>query len=156
MYPVVGTYSRAHGISTPLTLDGMRWLTRSRPDDARAIEWLRRVPGTPTIVESVGPDFDPNGTSRVSTFTGLPTVLGWAGHELQWGHDPGSRGADVNRLYETRSTATARRLLRRYGVRYVFVGSLERALYPPGGLRKFGRLGTPAFRSGSTVVYRVG
>jgi uncharacterized membrane protein len=156
VYPVAGTYARSRQSSSPLTLDGMRWLARSRPDDARAIDWLRRhVHGAPTIVESVGPDFDPNGTSRVSTFTGLPTVLGWAGHELQWGHDPGTRGADVNQLYETQSVPAARRLLHRYGVRYVFVGSLERAVYPPAGLRKFPRVGTPVFRSGSTVVYRV-
>jgi YYY domain-containing protein len=157
VYPAAAVYSRGHASSNRLTLDGMRWLERSHRDDARAIEWLRtRVPGAPTIVESVGPDFDPNGTSRVSTFTGLPTVLGWAGHELQWGHTPGSRGADVNRLYETRDPSVARSVLRRYGVRYVFVGSLERAVYPRAGLRKFSRIGTPVFRSGATVVYRVG
>jgi uncharacterized membrane protein len=157
VYPVAGPYARARQSDGALTLDGMRWLARSRPDDARAIDWLQHnVHEAPTIVEAVGPDFDPNGTSRVSTFTGLPTVLGWAGHELQWGHHPGSRGADVNRLYGTDDVRVARSLLRRYGVRYVFVGSLERERYPRAGLRKFARIGVPVFRSGSTVVYRVG
>lgn len=94
--------------------------------------------------------------TRVSTFTGLPTVLGWAGHELQWGHDPGRRANDVTTLYETRDLDLARKLLERYSVRYVFVGSLERRQYPAAGLLKFSQLGRVAFRSGSTVVYAVG
>ena len=51
--------------------------------------------------------------------------------------------------------AVARRLLDRYGVRYVFVGSLERKDYPAESLAKFERLGDEAFRSGDTVVYRL-
>ena len=54
--------------------------------------------------------------ARVSTFTGLPAVMGWAGHEAQWGHDPGSRLGDVQLLYSTRGSrgrARAPRPLRR-------------------------------------------
>jgi uncharacterized membrane protein len=135
----------------------MAWLERSSADDADAIGWLRsRVAGAPTILETVGPDFDPAGAARVSTFTGLPTVLGWAGHETQWGHDTGSRGNDVIELYGTTSIARARKLLDRYRVGYVFVGSLERAEYPEESLRKFARLGRIVFRRGGTTVYRVG
>jgi uncharacterized membrane protein len=113
------------------------------------------VDGPTTILEQVGPDFDPGGRGRVSTYTGLPTVIAWPGHEVQWGHDPGSRSADVKQIYETTDLDVARRLLVEYGVRYVFVGSLERSDYPAAALAKFDRLGTPAFRSGDTVVYRL-
>ena len=89
------------------------------------------------VLEAVGNDFDPDGRARVSTFTGLATVMGWSGHEVQWGHDPGSRG----RRRPGRSTARptpdeARSLLERYGVRYVFVGSLERRDYPADASRE--------------------
>ena len=47
-------------------------------------------------------------------------------------------------------------MIRRYGVRYVFVGSLERELYDPAGLAALGRLGPVAFRSGDTVIYDMG
>ena len=78
----------------------------------------------------------------MSTYTGLPAVMAWPGHEVQWGHDPGSRVR--RRAADLRHDATcdvARRLLGRYGVRYVFVGSLERKDYPAAALAKFARLG---------------
>ena len=82
-------------------------------------------------------------------------MIGWAGHEVQWGHDPGTRLADVQTIYRYARPRGGARLLRRYGVRYVFVGSLERRDYPAQRLQKFARLGKPVFRSGSTVVYEL-
>jgi YYY domain-containing protein len=155
-YPVVGTYSRSRGFDHSPTLDGMSWLDRTAPADAAAIRWLRRREPRPvTVLEALGPDFDPAGTARVSTFTGLPTVLGWAGHEIQWGHLPGTRPVDVDRIFGTPSASVAKRLLASYGVRYVFVGSLERRRYPAIGLRKFADLGKPVFARGRTIVYRL-
>ena len=139
------------------TLDGLRWLEQQDPDDAAAIRWLRSTAsGAPVVLETVGPDFDPEGRGRVSTFTGLAHRARLGRSQLQWGHDPGMRGEDVVELYETRDLARARALLRRYRVRYVVVGGLERRDYPRAGLAKFGRLGDPVFRSGDTVVYEVG
>lgn len=156
VYPVAGWYSRSNRFSNRPTLDGMAWLRTSAPHDAAAIDWLRSsVGGASTLLETVGPDFDPAGRARVSTFTGLPAVMGWAGHELQWGHDPGTRATDVQEIYRSSDLEEAARLLRRYNVRYVFVGSLERRDYPRGRLQKFARLGNPVFRSGSTVVYEL-
>ncbi|MDQ3875330.1 MAG: DUF2298 domain-containing protein [Actinomycetota bacterium] len=156
IYPVAAPYARTVGFSREPTLDGARWLAETNPDDAAAIRWLRRnVSGTPTILEAFGDDFSFEGHGRVSTYTGLPTVIGWAGHEAQWGHDAGSRPQDVETIYTTRDARTATSLLRRYGVRYVFVGSLERADYPAAGLAKFRRIGRPVFTSGATTVYEL-
>jgi uncharacterized membrane protein len=41
-------------------------------------------------------------------------------------------------------------------VQYVFVGSLERAEFPPAGLNKFAQLGRPVFTGGATIVYKIG
>jgi YYY domain-containing protein len=156
VYPILGTYSRMQQFANRPTLDGMAWLERSSPGDAAAIWWLRRsVHGSPTLLEDVGNDFDAAGRGRVSTFTGLPAVAEWPGHEVQWGHDPGRRDADARLIYRTGDIAAARRLLKRYHVRYVFVGRLERQDYAPAELAKFRRLGTPVFRSDGTVVYRI-
>ena len=38
------------------------------------------------------PDYDPAGRGPVWTYTGLPTILAWPGHEIQWGHpEPGAQ-----------------------------------------------------------------
>ena len=155
-YPVFAPYARLLAFRQAPTLDGMRWLERAAPDDAAAIEWLRDSVHEPvTILEQVGSDFDPEGRGRVSTYTGLPTVIAWPGHEVQWGHEPGSRAEHVQQIYGTLDEKVARRLLDEYRVRYVFVGRLERQDYPAASLAKFSRLGTPAFRSGPTVVYEL-
>ena len=157
VYMVAGTYSREGGFRSRPTLDGMHWLRVQAPGDAAAIAWLNsHVQGAPTLLEAVGSDYDPAGHARVSTFTGLPAVLGWPGHEAQWGHDQGSRQQDVKTLYTTTDIALSRQLLTRYAIQYVFVGSLERSDFPPAGLAKFAQLGTPVFSNGGTIVYRIG
>ncbi|CAN5744076.1 DUF2298 domain-containing protein [soil metagenome] len=69
-------------------LDGAGYLTRSAPDEAAAIDWLHKNASAGTvIVESPGCSY---GTltglpmNRMSAFTGVPTIVGWAGHEGQW------------------------------------------------------------------------
>ena len=51
------------------------------------------------VLEAVGDDYSEFGHARISTFTGRPTVMGWAGHEVQWDHDPAGRAGDVRTLY---------------------------------------------------------
>jgi YYY domain-containing protein len=156
VYPIAGSYARDERFSRTPSLDGREWLRRSAPDDSAALEWLEHnVRGAPVILESVGDDYNATGYGRVSTFTGLPTVLGWQGHELQWGHHPSSRGSDVNEIFATENAQRARLLLARYGVRYVFIGSLEHARYGPSALAKFDRLGAVVFASGRTRIYAV-
>ena len=78
------------------------WLRPTAPGDPGAIDWLRaNTPGDAVVLEAFGDDYSAFGHARISTFTGRPTVLGWAGHELQWQHDPGGRADDVRTLYTT-------------------------------------------------------
>jgi uncharacterized membrane protein len=75
----------------------------------------------------------------------------------------GSREADIARLYCSRNMAEAQEILSRYGIRYVFVGNLERSAYAPGqntcpgGLNetKFTRGLDLVFKQGSIAVYAV-
>ena len=64
------------------------------------------------------------------------------------------RTRDVDLAYTTTSLAEAETILRKYGVTYVFVGSVERGKYEPAGLAKFDALPV-AFRAGQTAVYRL-
>ena len=69
-------------------LDGMAYIGRSAPGDLVAIAWIAEhaEPGD-TIVEAPGCSYvNAAGAplSRVSAFTGVPTILGWHGHESQW------------------------------------------------------------------------
>jgi uncharacterized membrane protein len=83
-------------------------------------------------------------------------VLGWAGHEVQWKHDPGTREADVRALYTGTDAVAAGRLLDRYGVDYVVAGPIERTDYGNAGLAKWDDLGRRVFDRDGTTVWLLG
>ncbi len=113
------------------TLDGTAYLWWRDPWQAAALEWLNaEVAGTPVVAEAFG-DFYGE-FARVSMNTGLPTILGWDYHVHQRAHDWPAidrRKADVARLYRSSDAGEVRRILDRYDVRYVYLGSLERQTY---------------------------
>jgi len=158
LYPLGATLSRTDGLgSQARTLDGLRFALVEAGDDYHGIEYLRSRAGEDErLIEAAGNPYTSAG--RVSARTGIPTVLGWDGHELQWGRDGGflaQRRADVDRVYSTNSLEEALSILQQYEVTYVFVGQVERQLYPPAGLSKFETALPAVFRSGETVIYRM-
>ena len=82
--------------------------------------------------------------SRVSVYTGLPTIVGWDWHQTQqrFGERDAikKRLADVTALYSTTDQAQAARILQDYNAKYIYVGELERLYYPREGLAKFPRM----------------
>ena len=69
------------------------------------------------------------------------------------------RRADVQTIYETADFDLALRLLRQYGVDYIYLGDLERAYYTGPGLGKFELMSdigiTPDYRNERVTIYRV-
>lgn len=104
-------------------------LQGSNPDEWEAILWLRQAPYG-YVSEAVGGSYDP-GYARVATNSGLPTVLGWPWHEVQWrGMLPQpEREEEIRKLYETISWIDAENLLKKYTIRYVYIGGAERYQY---------------------------
>lgn len=113
------------------TLDDFERIKRENPDDAAGIEWLRQAPDG-VIVEAVGGSYNAS-FARIATYTGLQNVLGWPGHESQWrggGEPQGTRQEDVATLYTTPDWETARAILEKYNIRYVYIGGTERTSMP--------------------------
>jgi YYY domain-containing protein len=130
-YPVFATYTRAERFNTQPTLDGTAYLARQNPADAAAVDWLRHnVPGVATVLEAHGGSYTYAG--RISAQTGLPTLLGWEGHELQWrGNtvEQDQRRPIVERIYGSATGAELQGLLNRWQIDYVLVGEQERRTY---------------------------
>lgn len=108
------------------TLDGLAYLEFSHPADAEAIRFLESYSGTGGIVEAVGDDYSYG--SPISSFSGIPTIVGKRSHELQWRTNRdgwwGTRIPDVERCYEDPSRTVS--LMHRYGCDLLYVGDLER------------------------------
>lgn len=120
------------------TLDGLAYLDASRPGEAAAIDYLRTLDGDHRIVEAENGDY--GYYSRVSSFTGIPTILGQIGHELTWrGNGPWYTGrpAEIRAIYEDPERTLA--LMEKYNATLLYVGEPEHERYdvrlPDRGLR---------------------
>jgi uncharacterized membrane protein len=160
VYPLLGNISRAGNFNHRPTLDGTAYLAEGQADDYAAIQWLNEnVQGAPVILETPGK----GGSSyvyegRVSALTGLPTLLGWAGHEGQWRGSyeiQSAREPDIDVLYNTLDIPTALTLLDKYDISYVYVGPLERTEYDPRGLDKFQRFMDIVYQNEGVTIYKV-
>ncbi len=98
---------------------------------ASAIEWVRsNLDSDDVLLEAVGADY--GGGNIVSAATGVPTLLAWPGHEIQWrGKIPAirERQAVVARIYQQGPTEDVRALAIRYGVTHVYLGREEQVQF---------------------------
>lgn len=181
IFPIFAVRSYFGGLKNYEGMYGLNWLAKEYSDDWRAIEWLQnqtengkrktanrkeghifslpftfyRLPSDRfAIVEADGDSYTDYG--RFSAFTGIPTIIGWSVHEWLWrgSYDVvAPRREEVRLVYESADAQVTRAILRKYAVRYIIVGKLEREKYKSVNEGAFGLLGKELFRSGKTVIY---
>ena len=153
-YPLGAALDRTGG-SDETTLDGLAFLKTQHLGEYEAIMWLRDEAPRGRIVEAVGDSYSEHG--RISSSTGLPTILGWPGHEHQWRgstREFDGRETEVEQIYTGSDPALVRGLLEAYDVTYVYVGSRERALYGPDRLGTFESFLKPVCHKQDVVIYQ--
>ena len=157
IYPLASFATQTQNGGRALTLDGTAYM-QAHPGDAAAIAWLRgHAPADAVLVEAVGGEYSEYG--RVAVQTGIPALLGWAGHELQWrgnGDEPARREPLVRTVYTSANAEELRTIFARYGVTFVFVGELEKAKYGMAiPLATLPSLADKVFDQQGTAVYRI-
>lgn len=170
VYPAFAINSRANAFQGKPDINGESALERTFPDDWAAIHWLQEKSSQTgevfTILEAPGKSYNYEG--RISAFSGMPTVLGWALHEGQWRgsySEQDQREPDIQIIYTTNDGARALDLLKKWGARYVVLGTAERNYINKvcqaggctlgGALRKFEIILRPVFSQGQTTIYAV-
>ena len=160
IYPIAATITFTDGFRADVgepTLDGLAFVQRSNPSEYEAIAWLNsEVSGAPVIVEATGGYF--TDYFRVSARTGLPTILGCPGHELQWHGSEAlflGREEDINLIYESEDISQVQGLLGKYQVTYVYIGHLEREQYGDAVGEKFADFMDVAFENEGVTIYKV-
>ena len=133
------------------SLDGLAYLDTAHPSDAGAVAWLRTLSGDERIVEAEGGDY--TYYSRVSSFTGIPAIIGMPFHEFMWrGDETGwysTRVKDIRTLYEQPDQTLA--LMKKYNATLLYVGEMERTRYDvnistAGLIRVYSDKGTDVYR----------
>jgi YYY domain-containing protein len=134
------------------TLDGLAYLKNTHAGDAGAVGWLRTLKGDERIVEAEGGDY--TYYSRVSSFTGIPAIIGMPFHEYMWrGDDTGwftTRLGDIKSIYQDPDKTVE--LMKKYNATLLYIGDAERERYevniPATGLEKI-------YSAGGTEIYRL-
>lgn len=135
-------------------LDGLAFLSARLPDDWFAIRELNRalddgvIDRRSVVLEATGDSY--TDYARISSFTGLQTVMGWSMHEWLWRgsfndeilpktqvsarlKEPDTvqnRVKDIMTMYQAEKLDELREKLDVYQVKYIVVGTLERQKYP--------------------------
>ena len=138
-------------------LDALVYLERSDPGLAGAIEFAREDldPRRHVLLQAVSDAYGSSG--YLAAASGVPTVLNWPGHQLQW------RGAEaplagrreaVDRIYELGAVTEAEQLAASYGVTHVYVGRDERTQFGNGVAERFAGW-TLAWEGAGSVIFLV-
>jgi uncharacterized membrane protein len=156
-YTLAASFSKTGGFSGWPTLDGTRYVAEQRPDEYGAIQWLRENarPGA-VMLEAPGGSYTEY--NWVSAHSGVPTLLGWGGHQLQWRgnyDEPGRREPDIAAIYQGIDLRRKEALLDEYGIDYVYVGPLERAKYRLSAVQieALDRLMTRVYEQGDVILF---
>ncbi|HEX4203583.1 MAG TPA: DUF2298 domain-containing protein [Ktedonobacteraceae bacterium] len=132
--------------------------------DYYALNWINaNIQGDPVIIESIGQDYHAWG--RVSTFTGLPTPMGWVGHEYQWrvgwlnkGNNAAEfnrRSGDIDTIYTNSDPQAVLSTMAHYHAQYLYVGALEFVKYPKADLQRFGSFMQVVYAAHGVTIYKV-
>ena len=159
VYPIFAAPNRAGNFQREPTLDGITYTAQYWPGDYAATEWLKATVKEPAVIlEANGGSYTQYG--RVSAMTGIPTLLGWGGHELQWRgsyDEPGRREPDIEKAYHSMDVDEVKAILDEYNVTYVYVGQLEREKFRLSDpmIDKFGAFMDLVYEGQGVRIYQV-
>jgi uncharacterized membrane protein len=140
------------------TMDGIDYIRLENPADYKAILWLNQnVKVQAVILEEVGDAY--TYSARVSSTTGLVTVIGWPTHEWQWrgtSEIPFSRKSEVDNFYNgVNEEEVDKEFLQKYEVQYIFVGKKEKTTYPSLDEEKIRTYGEVVYDEDGTFIVKV-
>jgi len=146
------------------TLDGTAYLSETFNSDWDICRWLNlNYRGTEAVLEATGDSYQDY--TRISMNTGLPTLLGWEHHTNQRGtsrSDIIERRRAITDIYSTPSEDLAVELLKKYKIRFIVIGNIERRLYRSGRFSPEGEFKflnnserfIPVFRTKTGALYQ--
>lgn len=174
IYTPAAAYRWSHDLSNWQTLDGVEYINEWHPDELAAAEWLRMNRSEVTgVVESPACAYGADNRiphSRISMMTGIPTVIGWEGHQFQWRRGQPDRIEQISERVETMNLAyldpeEVQTRLRELDISHVVYGVHERLgyqqceagpPYPEESLRRLDDAGwSRVFESGEVVIYEI-
>jgi len=161
LYPARVLYDvTEHFTPSPTGLDGSAWISRTAPEQARALDWIQNNTETRAVfLTAPGKAYRPL-SSAVSTYAGRPQLLGWPGHERQWRGDEYTQMTDkrmrfINLCFKNGSPTQILSHDLWPTIDYIYVGPQERAFShkKPLPIEKMIDFIQPVFSNNKVVIY---
>ena len=108
------------------------YIKENYPDDYEAIQWIKsNIDKDKVILENASSSYSIS--SRISVFTGNPTVLGWHAHEWLWRADKNYRPSEeeqnrwqnIYQIYTYSDETYIKSLIQKYNISYIYIGNIE-------------------------------
>ncbi len=157
IYPTFAIPSYYGKIDKKPALNGADWIKTQYPEYTEIINYLNKnVTDQPTILEAQGDSY--TDFNVVSAYTGLPTVAGWWVHEWLWRGSADVVGKiipDIQKVYESEDIDLTRKIINKYKIKYIILGSNEKQKYKNLQEKKFEEICRLVFSSstGQGKVY---
>lgn len=149
LYPTFAIPSYYGKLDKKPELDGSLWINYQYPEYKEIIDYLNRnISGQPTILEAQGDSY--TDYNVVSAYTGLPTVAGWWVHQWLWRGSASVVGnliPDIQNIYESYDLNLTKKLISKYKIKYLIIGSNEKNKYKNLNIDKIKKLGKLIFES---------
>jgi YYY domain-containing protein len=139
----------------PVGLDGLSWMDTG---DRELVRHLRTQPRGVSLVEAVGGAYTEY--ARISSASGVPSVLGWANHELVWrgheavGNETNRRRQLIETIYRSADPAAVADAVAETGADFVVIGALETRDFNPDQLDAIRRAGKVEFEADGGELVR--
>ena len=127
LYAPAAAISRARE-GQPVGIDALAYIGRLDPAQAASLVWIERHLERDDILLEAPVD-SYSAVPRLSAASGVPTLVTWPGHEVQWranGDAVARRLEDARRIFRLGAGEEALTIARRYGVTYIWIGREER------------------------------
>jgi len=108
------------------------------------------------ILEANGDSYTDN--NLTSAYTGIPTIQGWYVHEWLWigsTREINQRVKEIKEIYTLLDIDQTRKLLKKHGIDYVIIGSMEKTKFSNLNENKFKQLGKLIFSESDLNIYGI-
>jgi uncharacterized membrane protein len=158
-----GTFERFSGLvkdNTSNTLNGFAYLQNLEPNKLEIISWVNNnIDGQPLTIQASGESYTT--LSWFSSYTGLPSTLGWSSHEWGWRYSA-DRWSDISyrmeliqKLYESSSVDELKNRTGQMGAEYILIGPDEFDEYNIDQAVFNQAFGQPVFNNSIYSIYKV-
>lgn len=154
LYPKKAFYTFYQNFEKYKGLNGLKWYKNEFSDEWKIIKFLKKNWDGKNIIEASNESYSK--FNAISTFSGVPTVLGWITHEWLWrGYLPISfRLNEIKEFYESKNLDFINNMIAKYNLGWIILTQNEKQKY---NVDEYflKSLGTVCFSSGNSCLVKI-